>query len=299
MSVQKTYTVFGATGNIGKVVAQNLLKEGHQVQIVVRSEEKAADLIKAGAQAMVGSLEDRSFVDRVLAHIDAAFLMIPPHFGVDNYRAWQNEIGAIQAQAIERNDISHVVQLSSVGAQLSDGTGPIAGLHDQEQRLNQIPGLNVVNLRPAYFLENLLEGIQTIHDGFVGSVLHPDVRFPMIATRDIGAVAAQVLSDLDFQGSQVRELQGAGNYCLKDVTEALSVALNRPIQFVQYQPEDARGAMEGMGMPSGLVSTYLELFDAINQGRITYEPRSAATTTPTSLKDFVPTLLQASKLVPA
>src|SRR5216684_3492385 len=79
----------------------------------------------------------------------------------------------------------------------------------EEQELNAIGGLNVLHLRAAYFMENNLAAIDMIHGiGLFGHALLPDLKLPMIATRDVGDYAAQRLLDLDFSGKQTRELLG-------------------------------------------------------------------------------------------
>ena len=95
------------------------------------------------------------------------------------------------------------MHLSSYGAHVPEGTGPIAGLHASEQKLNAIRGLNVLHLRAAYFMENNLVAIGMIDRlGIFAGALLPDLKLPMVATRDVGDYAAKRLLDLDFSGKQ-------------------------------------------------------------------------------------------------
>jgi uncharacterized protein YbjT (DUF2867 family) len=111
---------------------------------------------------------------------------------------------------MRNSGVRYVVFLSSIGADLSDGTGPIAGLHAQEERLRTLPDLNVLILRPAPFFENFYAILGLIkHQGINGGAVAPDLRLPMIATRDIAEVAARALKARAWTGIVVRELLGA------------------------------------------------------------------------------------------
>ena len=91
--------------------------------------------------------------------------MIPPNFTAVDFRAYQNEVGNSIATGIIKAGVKFVVNLSSQGAEFPAGTGPIAGLHDQEERLNRLQGVNVLHLRATYFIENLLMNIPQRPDG--------------------------------------------------------------------------------------------------------------------------------------
>ena len=85
--------------------------------------------------------------------------MIPPYYGTEDHRAYQNKIVENTARAVREAGVTHVIHLSSEGAELAAGTGPILGLRAHEQRLNGLAGVNVLHLRPADFMENLLMNI--------------------------------------------------------------------------------------------------------------------------------------------
>jgi hypothetical protein len=143
--------------------------------------------------------------------------MLPPA----KSREDQEQESTAIAQAAKESGLRYAVNLSSNGAQVPEGTGPVAGLHSLEQKLNAISGLNVLHLRAAYFMENNLKAIGMIHGmGLLGNALLPDVKLPMIATRDVGDYAAQRLLHLDFSGKQTRELLGERDLSM---TEAIAV----------------------------------------------------------------------------
>ncbi|MCP5052089.1 MAG: NmrA family NAD(P)-binding protein [bacterium] len=289
-------TITAATGNIGRRLAEILLTEGKAVRVIGRSEERLQPLVDQGAEALAGDLGDVEFVTRAFEGSDSVFALIPPNYGSENVRALQNEIGEVLATAIQNANVKYVVNLSSLGAHLSEGTGPVLGLHDQEQRLNKIEGLNVVHLRPTYFMENMYPNIAVIKgQGINGTPLRADLQFPMIATRDISPVAAQYLGNVNFSGQNVHELLGPRDVSMAEFTQAIGKAIGKPdLPYVRFPYEDAEKAMIGMGISPDMARSLTELNKAINEENgITSRPRSPETNTPTSIEEFASFFAQA------
>src|SRR5687767_5982571 len=136
------YVITGATGNIGRVVADKLLDQKRKVRVVGRSQERLKRFVDRGAEAFVGTLEDAAAVTSAFEGATAAFTMIPPNTVAPGFRAFQNKVGEAIAAGLSRNRVRQVVNLSSVGAHLSERTGPILGLRDQEKRLDGLPGVS-------------------------------------------------------------------------------------------------------------------------------------------------------------
>ena len=139
------------------------------------------------------------------------------------------------------------MNLSSIGAELPGGTGPIAGLYRQEQRLNQITGLNILHLRPCSFMENQFWSIPIIKaSGINGSASPGNYPMPMVATKDIGEKAADFLEHLNFKGKEAFDFAGPQEYTLVEVTAALGKAIGKPdLAYVQFSLEDAKKGMLG------------------------------------------------------
>ena len=286
------YIVTGASGNIGGRLAEILLENGKDVAVVGRTPERLAPLVEKGAQARIGSLEDGAFLARAFAGAEAAFLMIPPNPAADDFRAFQDRVGAALTEAVGAAKVRHVVNLSSLGGHLAAGNGPIAGLHAQEERLNRLKGVNVVHLRPAFFMENHLTMMDLVRgQGINGSPLKPDLAFPVIATRDIARVAGDLLLGRTFRGHTVRELLGPGEMTMREMTRLLGVAIGRPaLPYVQFPYEDARKAMTGMGVSADAARLFLEMYQAFNEGRLGRGPaRTEENTTETSFEEFART----------
>jgi len=284
------YTILGATGNIGSVISKALLDKGEKVRVVGRSGGRLQPLVKRGAEAFVGDVADEEAMTRALTGARAAFLMIPPSMTSPDYRADQEKTSDAFSAAAKNSALPYAVNLSSYGAQAPAGTGPITGLHNAEKKLNAIVGLNVLHLRPGYFFENHLAGIQMIQMmGIFGGALRGDQKIPMIATRDIGAYAAERLLKLDFNGKRTQELQGERDLTLHEVVEVITKELSKPdLRYVQIPYDQMEKVLEQMGTPARTVASFIEMFQGINNGIVTAtETRSPANTTPTSIEAFV------------
>ncbi len=283
------YTITGATGNTGRPIAEALLQEGKQIRVVGRSRERLEALAARGAEPIVASLDDVASMTRAFQGARAAYLMIPPSYGEPDFRGYQNRVGQALAEAILAARVSHVVNLSSVGAHLAAGVGPINGLHDQEQCLNRFAGVHVLHLRPVSFMENLLFNINLIKQaGINGTPLQADLAIPMIATQDIAEVAARRLLALDFSGKSTQELLGPREISMAEATRIIGKAIGKPdLPYVQFPYEEAERAMIGAGMSPDTARAFVEMYRAFNDGLLRpTEPRSAANTTPTSFDAF-------------
>ncbi|HWR71615.1 MAG TPA: NAD(P)H-binding protein, partial [Nitrospirota bacterium] len=201
------YTIVGATGKVGSKIAMILLRMGENVRMISRNEERLKPFVAQGATPFVGDVTDTEFLTSAFSEAEAVFVMIPPHYGTPDFGAYQDAIGQSITTAVQQAKMRYVVNLSSVGAELPEGTGPISGLHRQEERLNRIPGLNVLHIRAAYFMENLLMNIPLIRSsGIMGSAILGDLNIPMIATTDIAEEAAERLLNRDFSGTSIQYL---------------------------------------------------------------------------------------------
>jgi len=274
-------TVIGATGNIGRALVEKLLTNGVKVRAVGRDKNKLSPLEQQGAQMLVGSLEDIEFVVGALRGTDAAFLMIPPHYSAPDMRAEQRRLGAALVEAVKKSSITQVVVLSSLGGGLSAGTGPILGLHEFENAVRGIAGVSAVILRPTFFMENHLGSIGLIkHAGINGSSMRADIRLPMVATRDIAAVAAEILSGPTFTGVTVREILGSRDYSMQEATAILGAAIGKPeLAYVQFPDEDFKKGLEAAGFSADVARNFVEMNAAFNAGTIqSTTQRSAANT---------------------
>lgn len=284
------YVIVGASGNTGRIVAKNLLEHGQKVRVVGRNAAHLQPLAAAGAEIFIGDVTDAGSLARAFQHAESAYVMIPPNPTSNDFRGFQETVSDAIAAAVKNAGLSNVVSLSSFGADKASGTGPVVGLYNLEQKLNEIEGANVLHLRAGYFMENALPQVGAIR--MIGSAVgpvRPDLKLPMIATRDIGRVAADVLLRLDVRGKQTRELQGERDLDYTEAAVIIGKAIGNPgLGYIQAPDDQMRAAMVQMGMSANFVGLILEMADALNRGHMrALEPRSARNTTPTSFETFV------------
>ena len=284
------YTVLGATGNIGSVITKKLLEKGEKVRVVGRNASRLEKYAHRGAEAFVADIKDAEALTKALTGVRAAFLMMPPGMTSPDYRAEQELESHAIATAARNSGLQYAVSLSSIGAQAPAGSGPILGLHDTERKLNAVERLNVLHLRPAYFLENHLSAISMIQMmGIFAGALKPDLKIPMITTRDIGAYAAERLLRLDFSGKQTQELLGERDLSMTEAAAVISRGIGKPdLRYVQFSYEQVEHTLVQMGLSAKSAAYLIEMFQGFNTGIVVgLEPRSAANTTPTSIETFV------------
>jgi uncharacterized protein YbjT (DUF2867 family) len=285
-----TIAVLGASGNIGGRISEQLLAGGNTVRAVGRSAEKLAGLQARGAEVLLGDIADAAFLTQAFSGADGAFTLQPPNPTALDYLARQNEEGDAIAKAAADSRLPHLIALSSVGADLPAGTGPIAGLHRQEERLKRLTATHVLALRPGYFFENLLPVVGLIkHQGINGSAVGGDTVLPMIATRDIADVAAEALASRDWTGFQVRELLGPRDLTHAEATRIIGAAIGKPdLPYVTFPYADYIGAMVQAGLSQNMAELYAEMAKAFNDGIVaSREGRTAGNTTPTTFEQFV------------
>jgi uncharacterized protein YbjT (DUF2867 family) len=282
--------ITGATGNTGSVIAEKLLAAGEKVRVIGRSEEKLQPLVARGAEAFVTDITDVDPLTKAFSGATAAYAMIPPNMAAENMRAHQEAVSDALAIAIRQSGVKHVVALSSVGADKPEKCGPVTGLHFFEEKLNRIAGLNVLHLRAGYFMENFLQYVKLIKSmGMTAGTLKDDLPISMIATRDIAAVAAELLRARNFSGSTTRELLGPRDYTMQQATSIIGAAIGKPkLSYTQLPAMMVKPALSQMGISKSVAEGLLEMMEAINSGWMKpLEVRSPQNSTPTTFEQFV------------
>ncbi|MCB0593335.1 MAG: NmrA family NAD(P)-binding protein [Lewinellaceae bacterium] len=283
------YVITGATGNTGSRITEHLLQAGKSVRAIGRSAERLNPLVEQGAEAAVGELEDTEFLTKAFEGATAVYALIPPAFADGDFRAYQNRVGRSIAGAIRKASVKHVVTLSSIGAH-SPETGVVAGLYDFEQELAKHQGINVLNLRAGFFMQNLLGNIGIIRQMGIngGFPIDGNTEIPMVHTNDIADVAAKHLLKLDFQGQSHTYVAGQRDLTFQEATKILGAAIDKPeLPWVTFSYEDAKGGMLQNGFPESLADNYLKFSRAANEGILMEDyQRQPEFTTPTSIEDF-------------
>lgn len=281
------------TGNIGRRLVQQLLEvERHTVALLARKPEKLADAQAGGAIVVQGDVADGDSMKELTEGAEALFLLIPPSYAAPDIRAYQHQVAETAGEAVRSNGVERVVLLSSIGAHLGQGVGPINGLHDAEKIIGAAAP-TAVFLRPAFFMENFLMALAGIAQAqSIFMPLSGQVRVPMIATMDIAPVAVKELVEPRPQGIRVVPLHGPRDYSFDEAAGIIGQALGREVKHIRISPDQAREFMTGAGLTDHVADVMLEMYAAMESGALQAEfPRSEESTTPTTLEQFAQQVL--------
>jgi uncharacterized protein YbjT (DUF2867 family) len=289
-----TYVVSGVTGHVGSVVASELLDRGKKIRVIVRNPKQGEEWSRRGAEVAVGSLDDRAFLATTLANAAGFFTLLPGNPMAPDFRAGLARLAHAIAAAVKDSRVPHVVLLSSVGADLLDApTGPISSLHHLENAL-RATGTRLTAIRAGYFQENIASAISPATQAGVFPNFLPSADFalPMIATRDIGGVAARALLEPPAR-SEVVDLAGP-LYSARQLADKLGARLGKPLQIVDIPPAGHVAALKQAGLPADTAEAYAEMHAAIAAGLVTPKGDRSLTGT-TTIDEVLPGLLAGSR----
>ncbi|WP_052668446.1 NmrA family NAD(P)-binding protein [Nitriliruptor alkaliphilus] len=283
------FTIAGATGRVGSAVTRNLLADGAPVRVIVRDEQKGTRWAAAGAQVAVADLSDRSALTAALDGSRGAFVLLPFDVTAEDVRAQERAQVAAIAGAVCDSGVRHVAMLSSIGADLAEGTGPIVGLHHIEEALRGT-GATISAIRSSHFQEKVSDLLDAArHEGLYPVLADSaDEPIPMVATRDIGRTVADVLQAPPTT-SEVVDVTGPV-YTERQVAQLLGAALGRDLEVVTVPQSGWVDTLVGTGLPPHVAELLAELAAADQRGLLV--PRGDRIVTgPTPLEATLETLV--------
>ena len=270
------YAVAGVSGQTGAAVAKALLAAGEKVRVIVRRPDAGDAWRRQGAAVAVAELGEAAALATALRGAAGAYLLNPPAYGTPDPFAVAAAVGAAVATAIDQSGVARAVVLSSVGAQVAQGTGIIVSNRRIEQALARVAA-PIVSLRARYFFENWRHVLGAVKAGGVlPSFLVPtDRRIGMVAVKDIATAVASLLRGAAWQGRRVVEVSSF-DASPDDVANALAAALGKPVKAVAVPREQWAGILAGNGMSPAAVAAFVEMYDGINSGVVAPEPEREA-----------------------
>lgn len=297
------YVVTGSLGNISKPLAEKLIAAGHSVTVVSSNQERSEEIILMGAQAAIGSVEDVAFLTRTFTGADAVYTMVPPHYGATDWKKHIAGIGENYAGAIRTSRVKNVVNLSSIGAHMPDGCGPVSGLYHVEAALNLLEGVNIKHLRPGFFFNNLLSNISMIKSmGIMGGNFGNHATMIYTHTEDIAEAAFRELNDLSFRGKSIRYIV-SDEKTTDEVASIIGKAIEKPeLSWINFSDEDSIAGMVQAGFSEEVARNLTELGAAMRNGELTtdYLKNKPLEFGRTKLETFAKTFVKAySQMQPA
>jgi uncharacterized protein YbjT (DUF2867 family) len=262
------FVVTGAAGHVSKPLTELLLSRGHQVTAVGRSTENLAGLVRSGAKAAVGDIQNVPFLTETFRGADAVYLMVPPSWHASDLKQTSTEIAEGYSKAIEASRVRNAVFLSSYGAHRLHDAGAISGLGRAETALNKLDGVNVLHLRVGYFYSNLLMFVDLIKNaGIIGSMFAiPAGTFTLVDTDDIALAAADALTQLDFKGHSYRYVV-SDESGTDEIAALIGKEIGKPdLKWVIFPATEVKKALLDFGFADGAANEYVEMFTRLNTG---------------------------------
>jgi uncharacterized protein YbjT (DUF2867 family) len=265
------FAITGITGQVGGAVANQLLDAGRRVRAVVRNAEKGAEWGRRGCEVALADMHDAQALARAFRDVEGVFVLLPPNFAPSpGFTETRSVISALR-KAFEEARPGRIVCLSTIGAQ-AERTNLLQQLQAMERELGDLP-MPVAFLRAGWFMENAQWDVASAKSqGVIQSFLQPlDKPVPMVATADVGRVAARLLLDR-WEGRKVVELEGPRRVTPNDLAAAFAVALGRP---VRAEPVP-RASWESLFKSQGTAdpTPRIQMLDGFNEGWIAFEGAS-------------------------
>ncbi len=265
----KTYVITGSLGHISQPIVKSLKAEGHQVKVISSNANNKSKIEALGAEALIGSVIDADFINTAFNGADAVYLMIPPNWSANNWLEYQKLVADNYVTAIKNNRVKYVVQLSSIGAHMKNGAGPIDGLAYLESQLENLPDVHAKALRPSYFFYNLFSMKNMIkHAGIMGSNFGGEEKLALVHTADIAQVASRNLLSLDFKQFSTQYI-ASDERTSHEISEALSKAAHKPnTPWLVFSDEDANNGMKQNGLSDTIADGYTQLGKSLREGKL-------------------------------
>jgi NAD(P)H dehydrogenase (quinone) len=293
------YVIFGASGKVGSATTAALRKAGKAVRAVVRDERQAERFAAIGCETAVADLADSHAVRSAIKGAHAVQILCPIPAADTDPGATMREMIDIATDALLAHPPAAVLALSDYGAEVPEGTGITQIYHYMETRLQPL-ATRLVLLRSAEHIENWARVIPVaLAKGVLPSLHHPVTQaFATVAARDVGAIAAQLLLDVDgsnqTQSNRTRivSVEGPQRVSAGDVAQALSDIAKRSVPALALPRTEWHATLLHAGLTENHARLITELYDAHNAGKIDAEPRTERRFGVTPLREVVATLLQ-------
>ena len=261
------FVVLGASGKTGGHTADALIKMGKRVRVVVRNPEKGLPWKARGADVAVADVDDAAALATTLRGAEGAYIIVPRNFGVADVLESRERCIESLASAVNQSGITNVVFMSSVGAQHRDGTGLIKSLNYAERRFAELEA-DIVFLRGSFFIENWDVDLEALRGGDVfNTFMRADHKIPQIATRDIGTIAADLLTH-PRPGHHVLECTGPDDYSPAEIAEAMGEVTGKAVRLQQWPASAAAAALIRFGVPPPVAALIQEMYEGLDSEHV-------------------------------
>lgn len=265
-SHMKKYVITGSIGHISKPVIEGLVKAGKEVSVITSNGDKVKDIESLKAKALVGSIFDVEFLKKAFTGAEVVYTMIPPIWQTTDWLTSQKEVADNYIAAIKASSsIKYIVNLSSIGAHIGYGTGPIDGVAYLEKLLDGISGVNIKHLRPTFFYYNFLTQIPMLKQAGILGANYGEHKLALVDPKDIAEAALDELVNLSFNGNSVRYVvsdERTGN----EVAAVIGKTLGKEIPWVVFTDEQLLKGLTDAGLSQTHAKAFVQMGAAQRTG---------------------------------
>ncbi|MDQ0638407.1 uncharacterized protein YbjT (DUF2867 family) [Pedobacter sp. W3I1] len=284
--------ITGSLGNISKPLTKELVQKGHDVTVISSNASKQDEIENLGATAAIGSLEDPDFLTTTLKGADAVYTMVPPGNYFDpnlDLLAYYIRLGKNYAAAIKTSGVKRVVNLSTIGGHMKEGNGILAGAHNVELILNELPAdVAITHMRPNSFYYNLFGFVDmTRSQGIIAANYGGESIIPFVSPIDIAAAVAEELTT-PFKGRKTRPV-ASEDLSGHETASILGEAIGKPdLKWVVISDEETLNGLVSIGMNPKIAAGLVEMYGALHSGRLAedYYQNKPAVMGKVKMRDF-------------
>ncbi|WP_282636494.1 NAD(P)H-binding protein [Sphingobacterium thalpophilum] len=281
--------IAGATGNIGARIVQQLDNSAHKLVLLSRNIEAETQLKNDNIALINTDIANKEQVIANTKGVDALFWMVPPLIHVASLRDLYQTITSAGVEAVKENKIKKVVLLSAIGAGAKEHLGTVSYVGDMEKAFDTLNDVDVLALRPGYFMENfLMQKDLIVQKGIFNFPYDPEHDIPFISTDDIADAAAKYLVDKQWSGHWKLHLMGKENLTMTQIAQLFSKHLNKTVRYEKVSINHFENLFRSFGANEVVIEEMVELFEALGDPNGVYAlPRTFETTTATSFSKFI------------
>jgi uncharacterized protein YbjT (DUF2867 family) len=286
------HVVLGASGHVGSVVVDELLRRGEPVTVVTRAPHRAERFVARGAKVAVVDLDDTDALANLFRRARSAFVLLPPADPTTDTVAIERRRVSSIVRALRGSTVERAVVQSTYGAQAGEGIGDLGVLHELEQGVLAL-GIRASIVRGAYYMSNWDMALTSAREaGEVPSFLPEDFALPMVAAADLGRVGARLLTD-DAGQTGRHYVEGPRVYSPADVARAFSVALAREVRVVEIPRAEWEATFRTLGFSAAAAASYARMTE------ITVDSGAERPASPergrVTLADYIAALVEGAK----
>lgn len=259
--------ILGATGQIGSMLIDNLLKKGQPVRAIVRNNFKEQELKDKDVEVAIANYFDLQALKKAFHGGNTIFLLTPENPQCENFLNETQIVLNNYRQAILSSKITKIVGLSSNGAQHESGTGNLMASYMLEHIFSDLDDVEQIYVRPSYYFSNWLGYLESVKEyGILPTFFPPDMKVPMIAPADV----AEFLSDIIvYKNPQQRiyEITGPRSYSSLDIAKIFEDVLNRNVDLQQVLPEEWENTLLQVGFSKDGAKNLMLMTKAVIDGK--------------------------------